>query len=236
MPLVTKNWDNFQAVLDQSLSIQQVKSMGYDSIWKKGVICPNRLIKKEEHDLNCKVCDGTGFLYDNSGEMIKALVTSIGLKQMWQTFGRFDVGMGIITVSPEHRLSWWDMIEFPTSTIRYSQIMQRGSDGLFVDKAKYGVVEMVRAVDPLGVDFVCGHDFEITIDGKLDWNVQGGRKPSAGSFYSVSYLCHPRYIVVELVHQIRKSPSKQGGVLQSTEFPIQAIGKLDFLIGDESVK
>lgn len=210
--------------------------MGYDAVWKKGTICPNRMLKKEDHDINCKVCDGTGFLYESEGADIKAVITSIGLKQMWQTFGRFDVGMGIITVEPIHKISWWDLVEFPKSVIRYSQILQRGSDGKLIDKAKYPVVEMVRAVDPLGVDYTCGHDFDLTDEGKIDWNVVGGRKPKPSAFYSVSYLCHPRYIVLELVHQIRESQTRQSGPIVRTEFPLQAIGKLDFLVGDESVK
>ena len=240
MPIANKNWRSFEALLDPTLTLHQVEEEGYDTLWKRGCVCPNRMLEKQNHDVNCTVCDGTGFLYD-AGTPIKSLTTSIGLKQMWQTFGRFDVGMAIITVNPKHKMSWWDLIEFPDEVVRYTEILKRGPT--LIDKAKYKVKTAIRVVDHVGTDYAVKTDFNISTDGKFDWT-GGAKSPALNSFYSVSYLCSPRYVILEMVHQFRNSQSRSvpkylhehSGPITHVEFPLQAIGKLDFLIGDESRK
>jgi len=227
-------------MMDAELSIAQIKGDGYEVIWKKSVPCPNRMLNKDDHDLNCTLCDGTGFLFD-SGKVIKALMTSISLKQTFASFGRFDIGMAIITVEPEHKFSWWDSIELRKNkcgddvTIRYSEVLQRGKNTL-VDKTKYQGVSAVRLVDASGVDYTADVDFKFTTDSKISWDVLNGSHPATGVFYSLSYLCHPRYVILDLAHQFRNARSRSADTKGLIEFPVQGIGKLDFLIGDESKK
>lgn len=225
MPLATKNWSRFEALLDNNLTIHQIEQEGAPALWRKGVVCPNRIVGKNNHDLNCALCDGTGFLYD-AGTEIKALTTSIGVKQMWEAFGRYDVGTSIISVNPANQISWWDMVEFPEATIRYSEVIKRDLV-TGIDKLKYTPVAPVRFVDSLGTDYVIDTDFTF-VNNTVQWITD----PSP--YVSASYTCHPRYILLELVHHYRRSTVNHAGLKFQADFPLQAVAKLDFLIGDES--
>lgn len=230
MPTSFFDWSRFAPRLDIDLTGQQIQTMGDNVLWRKSTVCPNRMLVKQNHDLNCKLCDGRGFLFD-AGTEIKAGFTSISVKQMWQTWGRFDVGTVMVTTPNANKLSWWDKLEHLDATIRYSEIIQRPTYGL-EDKLKYVAIDVARLVDSLGKDYECGVDFTIP-NGKVLW--AAGLAPANESFYSISYTCHPHYIVLELPHQIRQKQATTGGrAVEAQDFPVMAVAKLEFLIEDES--
>ena len=225
MPLASTNWKNFEALLFNGLTVHQIEQEGYPALWRRAVVCPNRMVDKLNHDVNCTVCDSTGFLYDE-GTPIKALTTSIGVKQMWQAFGRYDVGTAVISVNPIYRISWWDMIEFPEDVIRYSEVIQHDQHAV-ADKLKYVPVDAVRVTDSIGTNYTFGTDYTF-VNNTIEW-INHPEK-----FVSVSYTCHPRYILLELVHHFRRSASRNAGIKAPADFPLQAVAKLDFMLGDES--
>lgn len=236
MPLKGFDWGNLEANLDVRLTTQQIRSMGYNALWRKGMICPSRIVGKQNHDINCTLCDGIGFLYDREPTNAKVLVTSISVKQMYQTFGRFDAGMAMITTEPANKLSWWDSIEFTQSTARYTEAVQRAKVGV-IDRLKYKVIDTVRLVDAKGRDYVKGTDYDITAEGRISWRASG-QKPAPEAFYSIAYLVRPTYIVLDLIHVIRDSPSVRvpgSRGLSAAEFPVMGVGKLNFLLGHQEV-
>lgn len=241
MPLAQRDWTAFGPQLDPTITIQQIKSMRYNSTWQRAMVCPNRIVEKNNHNINCKVCDGTGFLYD-AGVAAKILVTSVSVRQMWQTQGRIDLGMAMITTMPETRMSWWDKFTFNESVIRYTEAVKHVAGTGTTDKLKYAIIDaatdpgVLRLVDQTGHEYVYGTDFVVT-DGKIVWAVEPG-----DLFYSVMYLRRPSYIVIDVNHHFRTLPAfgaaglggQALGPERTIEFPVMGVGKLDFLVGDES--
>lgn len=233
------DWSAFGPQLDPKLTLQQVQSMRYNSLWQKAMVCPNRIVEKQNHDLNCTVCDGLGFLYD-AGEAAKMLVTSVSTRQMWATQGRVELGMAMITTLPETQMSWWDRVTLTESTIRYTEAGKHDPAKGLSDKLKYGIIdtELLRGVQRLvksdGTEFVLDTDFSIA-DEKILWATDPGE-----IFYSVMYRRRPSYIILDVQHQFRSLPafSPRGintkGPEVTVEFPVMGLGKLDFLVGDES--
>lgn len=235
MPLKQFDWSSFNPQLDAGLTAQQIRSMRYNCTWRRGMECPNRIGSDENHNVNCEVCDGTGFLYDDDGVPEKMLVTSISLRQQYQSFGRFDAGMGMITALPGTRLSWWDKVTFNESKIRFTEAFAPPKAGL-TQKLKYLIVDetaergVLRLVSATKVKQRLGIDYSI-VNGAIQWT----SKPSE-KFFSVMYLIRPTYILLDISHHIRQLPTGKtfGKREQTTEFPILAAGKLDFLVGREN--
>jgi hypothetical protein len=241
MPLAKTDWSAFGPQLDPTLALQQVNSQRYNSTWYQATVCPNRMVEKADHNLNCTVCNGLGHLYD-AGTTIKMLVTSVSIRQMWATQGRVDLGMAMITTPPETTLSWWDKVTFNEATIRYTEVVQHQPINGLTDKLKYGIVDstnlnkrgVLRLVRQDGVDLTLDTDFSV-VNGCIVWATDPG-----SIFYSVLYFARPSYIIIDVNHQFRALPAfgKRGinvrGPERTVEFPVMALGKLDFLVGDES--
>lgn len=235
MGLAGFDWSSFGPQLDPGLTLQQIVTMRHNTLWRKALTCPNRITNIHGHNLNCTTCDGTGFLYGPSTEQ-KMLVTSVSLRQQYMTQGRFDAGMAMITALPEVRLSWWDKVTFTETKMRFTEPVIRGtgpSDRLkydIIDEPDYPGVELLAVSN--GQFLVQGTDFNV-VDGKLVWV----NSPPVGAFYSIAYLIRPTYVILDVNHHSRTLPSyRSKGAEKTQEFPIQAVGKLDFLIGDESLK
>ena len=240
MPLANFDWSAFGPQLDPTLTLQQIKSMRYNTFWQKAMVCPNRIGEKLNHDLNCTVCDGTGHLYDD-GEEAKMLVTSVSMRQMYATQGRIDLGMAMITTLPETQLSWWDKVTFTETTIRYTEVVQHVAGNGLSDKLKYAVVDdpdkrgVLRLVDQTGLAYTIDTDFSIDTLGRIQWTTDPGN-----IYYSVLYLRRPVYIILDVNHHARTLPAfgargiNTRGPERTIDFPVMGIGKLDFLMGDES--
>lgn len=237
MPLAGgSDWSGFGPQLDPNLVNQQFETMRYNVIWRKGMVCPRRMLDKDNHDLNCTVCDKTGYLYDTGVER-KMLITSVSLRQMYQLSGRFDAGMAMISAAPTDRMSWWDKITLTETLVRYSESFEHKNAGT-IDKLKYpiqdGAVErgVIRLVDQEGVEYALDTDYTIA-DGKIQWAVA----PTTGKFFSVAYLIRPTYIILDVTHHARTLPTGRGmGAEKTVQFPVQGVGKLDFLVTDENLK
>ena len=234
MPLKTIPVSAFAPRLSQEITEQQIRTMGYNVLWRKAMVCPNRIETKYNHDLNCTVCDGTGFLYESDDEATTtiALITSISMHQEFMSMGRFDAGMARVTFLPCDKLSWWDKIEMLDSTVRYTEVIVRTDE--VTDKFKYKVLSVSKVVDAAGTAYTEVTDFTINdTTGELEWIT--GQGPAEDVYYSVIYECRPIYIVLDMLHHVRDSNVLKGtGTAERAQFPIQAVCKLDFLIGDES--
>lgn len=245
MPLATNDWQAFGAQLDPKLILQQVETMGYNVTWKRALVCPNRIVEKSSHDLNCTVCDGTGFLYDE-GTSQKMLVSSVSLRQAYQSQGRVDLGTAMLTAKPEVPLSWWDKVTLTETTIGFTEVVLHVPGK--PDKLKYPIVDteekrgVWRLVRNDGTQYELDTDFVVGADGLLSWAVEPGQ-----CFFSIGYYIRPTYIVLDVNHHARTLPAfgprgiaqnvnPSGASQRTVEFPVMALGKFDFLVGTEESK
>jgi hypothetical protein len=95
---------------------------------------------------------------------------------------------------------------------------------------------VVRLVLQTGTDLVWGTDYSVDSQGRLVFVNDPGEV-----YFSVMYFRRPSYIIIDMNHQARTLPSygprgiQTGpGQERTIEFPVMALGKLDFLVRDES--
>lgn len=205
--------------------------MSYVVLWEKGLTCPRRVEDADNHDINCSLCEGTGFLYVDPIET-KAIVSSISLHQMYQSFGRFDAGMAQISLPSGLKPSWWDRITLVEATVRYNEPVLRDATSLC--KLRYDITAPLDAeTGVLTIVDSNGSVYDATTytvpNGKLVW--VDGAGPAEGTYYTVSYFVKPRYVILDLTHQVRLfSTDRTGSEAQpKSEFPVQCVGKLEFI-------
>jgi hypothetical protein len=202
-----------------------INSHGYYARWSKASICPNKDPNQDDHHIiNCSFCDKNGFIYYDPID-IRVHVTSFGEKQLFMPESRYDVGTAYFTTLPEYKLSFWDKIELTTAQARFTQVLK--VQGISY-KLKYPALTIDHVITNRNV-IVPNSEIAIQTDGTITF---GSTIP--GTYFSICFLYHPTYIMVDLLHQIRDSRNTVLTIDKELEYPSQAVGKLDFLVRDES--
>lgn len=226
--------DNQTVDFNRDEFVRLLSDKGYSIRWEKAMFCPNmpaNMLKPRDHDINCTICDGSGFYYYASEET-PMLMTGMSLQQSFAAFGRWDPGRSMVTALPEKRLHYWDRLTLLNGIGRFFEKVSRTVDTKF-DKLKYAplTIEAVTWLSRTGTlrTYVIDQEVEMTADG-LKWLIDVGL-PDNNTPFSVAYTYRPRYVVQDLTHQHRDSTING----EHYEFPTQAVAKLDFLTRDESL-
>jgi hypothetical protein len=159
------------------------------------------------------------------------LITGVKLNESYFAYGRWDAGSIMITARPDFQLSYWDRLTLRNSTSRFSESVRR-QPGTDSDTLKYVPLDVLYVVwsnrDREKTVYEKDTDFSLTEDeNTLTWLLPA--RPDPNDRYAIVYTYRPRYTVLDLLHQHRESTVQ--GVHKA--FPVQAVGKLDFLIRNE---
>jgi len=211
--------------------IDTLNKQGYDVRWSKAMFCPNRDPDQEDHHkLDCDLCDFNGFVYFDPIEL-KALVTSYGTKQLFMPESRYEPGTAYFTTLPEHKLSFWDRIELLTAKTRFSEVTSMASFAGATAQLKYPALSIEKIITNVGKEIP--NDSAVVLK---DGRIRFSERP-VDDFFSISYFYHPTYIMIDLLHSVRDSRiTIVGGDDKEVDFPSQAVGRLEFLVRDESAK
>lgn len=209
---------------------QEIVDHGYEVTWSKASLCPNRdPLQDDHHRLNCAFCDENGFLYFDPITDIRMHFTSFGLRQLFMPESRYEPGQVFVTALPEHKLSFWDKIELTHSKARFSEVKE-GQGSTVTYQLKYPVVSLTHVFTSDG-DSLDVASITVNPNGTIDL-------PSSyavGTFLSFTYEYRPVFIVQDLLHHVRDRRQTTLGTDTLTEFPVQAMAKLDFLVRDEGL-
>lgn len=217
---------------DRDAFTSALSKKGYDVVWEKATICPNRSGPSPlAHKITCTICDGSGYLYFESCPT-KMLMTSIGMSQSFYAFGSWMSGTQMVTALPEMRLHPFDRLVLHNGVARFHELLRRQPKTLR-DRPKYAplCIENVSWVNRSGVlvTFKSGDHFIVDINGYVVWSNDIDR-PDDNDTYSIAYTYRPRYVVIDLTHHHRESTVDGAHY----EFPVQATARLEYLIRDES--
>ncbi len=223
-----------QPDFDRDAFTAALQSKGYDVVWEQAAFCPNRGragIGNKDHPIACTFCDGSGWVFHNP-KRTRMLITGVSLQQNFYAQGGWSSGRVNVTAQPEYRFHEWDRITLCTGVGRFPEILRR-QPGTDLDKPKYtplcvAYLSWIDRSKTLRV-FTQEEDFVLTDEGYIQWP-DPRKRPDDGSYYSISYEYHPRYVIQELSHQHRMSTVKD----VHYEFPVAGTARLDFLIRDES--
>jgi hypothetical protein len=167
------------------------------------------------------MCDNAGILY-YSPTNIKAIVSGISVDMRYQAEGVYMPGSATFTVRSEYKLNFWDKLELTSSRLRFSEIIP--ADGGTIRTLKYKV---------LSIDHIVSNNGTVYSDATANSDGTISLPTVAGDFLSVSYYYRPAYIVLDVNHQIRDARTTVRSVDTQTEFPTQAVARLDFLVRED---
>lgn len=206
-----------------------IKDKGYDVNWERSLFCPNRKngLGPKDHPASCHVCDGTGRVYYGLEKNRRMLITGVSMSESYYQQGRWDSGQVNITAEPCDRLAPWDRITLNNGRARFQEMLLRQPNSQ-TDRTRYPILTVdyltwVGRDESLHVA-VMDEDFVVNSEREITW--VSNNRPDARDYYSLAYFYRPRYIIADLMHQHRDST--EDGVHK--EFPVQAIGRLDYLI------
>ena len=224
--------DLFRIDFRPELFAQLLKVHGKRMKWSKSSACPNTIGGDiDEHNINCNLCDGSGFIYYDEKE-IRALAQSIGVQHVFRAEGRFDMGTMMITTPAEVEASLWDKMKLIDSFTRYRENLKRITTGL-IDRPRYDIlkVNQLRSRDTI---FICGQHFKIT-NGQIEW--LSLTTIPVGTVYSLDYTHHPVYILIDGANVIRDARTKDNAFSTDETYnllPKRFMAKQDFILRDES--
>lgn len=210
--------------------VRLVKTRGVPVTWEKAMFCPSRMQTPNpgDHDPNCDLCDGTGWLYIQP-KQTQMMVQGATLEQTFYMQGRFDTGLATITSLPDDDIGYWDRVTLTQSKVRYSELIRRRENTL-VDRLRYQTLT-VLAVQAGSRVFTPDRDFRLEGD-SIVWTSNAAARPKDADFYSILTERRPVYLLLNLLKYHREAYDRSAG--QSVRMSQQAQAKLDFLVRDES--
>jgi len=201
---------------------------GYYVTWSKSSICP--CITKGgqgQPDFNCPLCFGKGRYYFDP-KIIQGIMTSFNQEEQFRQTGEILPGTSYFTTLPENKLGFWDRLTNSHSQARFSEIVIKGDHGT-KDKLRFLPVSSI-ALRTVSVVYEKDKDFSIDTAGYVNW-IPTGLEPQRGETYSIDYLMHPQWIVIDLVNVIRDTlvkTKKPGATYQ--QMPIRALVRLEYFV------
>ena len=231
-----------------------IESKGYRLAWSRAAMCPCQGDNDQtgQPSINCSVCQGSGWLMFSPAQAV--VTTKVGKLDALQTqivgstsgvifgimsgaIGKHDeydkvqrrlAGVFNLTVRPENRLGYWDLIVNLDTTVPYSQSFL--ASGTTEDSVRYPIV-CVNLLRSESTVYVEDTDFSVS-GGKISW-ITG--PPSQTTKLAIHYLTYPHWRVVEWPHMVRatniraKKATTVTPLGDPTDMAIQAIVKLEFL-------
>lgn len=212
------NTAEFQKVITQ---------LGYQVTWSKASTCP--CIPKDDQgqpDFNCVLCKGKGRFYHDP-TAIQGIMTNFNQEAKYLNPGELMAGTSYFTTHGWNKLGFWDRITNYHSQIRYSEIVVKGDSGT-IDQLRF-TPESSIVLRTVGNEYINEVDYTVVGIGGVKW-LPNGNEPKRGVQYTIEYMMHPSWIVIDLINVIRDTyvKKKKSGVSHEV-LPVRAVVRLEFL-------
>lgn len=186
-----------RADLKPELFDTAIKQKGYRVIWEQGMFCSCYRALDGQPDFNCPACGGKGYVYFDPKET-RVVVTSISGRKEQEHIGLTELGGAYLTPLSTDNVGFRDRFTFLDFTMKYSELLTRGSGT--TDVPRYDMIDIicVRVRDKV---YNRNIHFTIPKDGSnINWT--GNHLPE-GTVYSVLYTTQARYIAINPIHELR---------------------------------
>jgi hypothetical protein len=149
---------------------------------------------------------------------------------MFAALGPWARGSVMFTVRPENKLGYYDRLAYLDDVMPFSELVVSAAGTTL--KTRYPV----NCINALLSETQTFGDADVELrDGVVTW--LAGRAPPAGTRLSISYLCHPVFVVLEYPHLIRVTNrvAKKPRSAQATpagdfhRLPMQVLARLEYL-------
>lgn len=205
-----------------------VDNHGYVIYWEQAIFC--QCYEKDQPKMNCPLCQGSGYRYLPPVKT-KAVTTSLSGKYELNLQGLREPGTAYLTPQLGIVMGYRDRIEFPEVTCKYSQnitVRNGKTDSTYRPMLSCNFVIH-------GDDIYEEHkDFEISED--KHHLVFKNHIPVDGTKLSLLYMTTPRYLVSDLLHELRSvRVNKDSKVSQNVEMPKQYLIKREEFVYGQTV-
>lgn len=203
--------------------------------------------RTEQQNAVCSVCNGVGFEL-HSPTPTKVLIMDMrNNPKRFRSDGNYEEGTARVTFLPENKPNMGDRLTLANSVYVVSEMRRRSSSA--IEPVRFPIatkilqlatgptavrvmrVRKAQANQTVGALLVEGTDFDVTVDGKVNWakGIVLGTAPATGTTYAISYFANPRYRITSMPHGVRDT--FVGGSVPTTplDMPIACYAQLEYL-------
>ena len=219
---------NFKLPFQVDLHIQEfeklIEAHGHCVTWEKATLCPCIDADGKAH-LKCAECSGQGWKYFDSLPITVLLISLSATKAFSDVgiAGDWVLGKVKITSQAGSNLGFRDRITSLDSQITFSELLIVGRN----DKTRYNILA-VEHVAIKGQELFEGTDFDI-VSGQIVFTPD----LPADSIVTVRYICHPRWVILDALHEIRDTTLQSGKFVRA---PRAHLASLDYVVNLEVIQ
>ena len=192
------------------------------------VFCPNvKSIDGAEHNIDCKLCNGSGYLDRHPLETM-AFLQAISSKMERTPAGLLDGNSLSATFPAGVELNYFTLVQLLDFTEPFMQRIKR-STGM-VDTLKYKATHVNFIVESSGKEYHQETDYALDPNGNIAWKPNRG--PLPGTIYSIHFDCCVQFRATWAQHSNRFTQvhsADQGGILH-VKLPEQWLITKEFLV------
>lgn len=178
-----------QTVLNQGVRVKVFRT----------AFCPNvKSIDGAEHEINCQVCGGGGFI-DRLPTCSWAHLHGQGLTKNAAPEGLIEENTVGATFLQGVSLQYFTLVELLDFTESFYQRIKRQDGNL--DVLRYPGTQVNMVLDKNGKNYVEGIHFCLNKNGNIKWKANKG--PVAGTIYTIHYETNIRYRAIKANHSNR---------------------------------
>jgi hypothetical protein len=174
-----------------------VKNQGIPVRIYRSMFCPNVKNDKETHQVDCKICGGSGIIDVNPYESW-AYFHSNSFYSQDNPEGRMDGNVIMVSFLSGIELQYLTLIELDIPDVFYERIKKQEGN---LDILKYKALQVNALVDSSGRQYYEGNDFDLNQDGNIKWKV--GKGPLKNTIYSIHYHSKIQFRTTKAIHKNR---------------------------------
>lgn len=194
-------------------------------VYRSG-FCPRvKSVDGNEHDINCPICNGSGFV-DLYPLCTKAFIQSQDLEKRQSTEGLIDGNHVSATFHIGVELQYFTRVDLMDYTDLYMETIMR-KKGSLVDAPRYKACRVNFCVDYNGKEYFQDSDFTLDINGNIKW---GTRRPADGMVYSINYETPTQFRATRALHVNRFAQAKSGPKVEFIKMNEQWILSKEYLV------
>lgn len=189
---------------------QLLREKGVRVLVYRTVFCPNvKSIDGAEHNIDCDLCNGSGFLDARPIETL-AFIQNQVLEKLPFAEGMVDGNSVAATFPIGIELQYFTLVQLVDFSEIYFQRIKKQEGMLDVLKYKAYVVNLL--IDQTGKEYFKDIDFNLDQNGSIAWKPNRG--PNPGDIYSIHYEAAVQFRATRAMHNNRFTQyfaKKEGG-------------------------
>jgi len=206
---------------------KEIREKGTNILWEEAILCTCVGENKGQPSVNCKSCNGSGYLYTSPQETI-ALASRLSGKTSFDSIGSRGVGDTFLTPLSSIIMGFHDRITFTDYNSKYSEVISVKLGKSL--KLRHPVKKLISvnyhdlSIDPSTMEII-NNGWNVQIDPNIiNSYLNDDKKQKGNDFYvSLLYMTSPSYYIIDIPHELRGT--QVGSSTNFVELPKQYLLK-----------